>query len=184
LIKVIHLNLNGFGLMTDPCVGITADGHQVVVVSCEHGINPNQTHQPVRLWEVHGDGSTFEEVYVCQEDEDVFKIAISPLDDSIAIMTRTGGIKLAHRRARDTPWTVEVVADGKCFESTNDMSYSTSGQLLATVSLDGAVEVWDAIKGKCLRTIVCDRLSMLVFSPDGSLLAATSSDGRLCLYNI
>jgi WD40 repeat protein len=65
------------------------------------------------------------------------------------------------------------------------MSFSTSGQLLATVRADGGVEIWDAIKGKCLRTIVCDALSMLEFSPDGSLLAsATSSDGRLCLHNV
>jgi WD40 repeat protein len=116
----------------------------------------------------------------------VSKIAISPLDDSIAIiMTRTGVIKLAHRRARDMTWTVEVVADGKCFDPTGEMSFFTSGQLLATVRIDGGVEIWDPIKGECLRTIVGDQLSMLEFSPGGSLLAATtSSDGRLCLYDI
>jgi WD40 repeat protein len=80
-------------------------------------------------------------------------------------------------------WTVEVVADEKCFDMGN-LSFSASGQLLATVSLDGGVEIWDAIKGECFRTIVCGRLSNLEFSPDGSLLAATSSDGRLCLHNI
>jgi WD40 repeat protein len=160
---------------------ITAERCQVLCV--DYGLN--RTNHRVRLWDVHGDGSSFEEVYVCQEGEYVSKSAISPLDDSIAIMTKTGVIKLAHRRARHITWTVEVVADGKCFDTTNEMFFSTSGQLLATLSLDGGVEIWDAIKGKCLRTIVCDKLSKLEFSPDGSLLAATTySDSRLCLYNI
>jgi WD40 repeat protein len=183
LIEVIHLHLNQNrnrnredAWMLDACIGITANGHQAITVGYD------QTNQRVRLWDVHGGGSTFEKVYVCKEDEYVSKIATSSLDDySIAIMTSTGVIKLAHRRARDITWTVEAVAEGKCFDT---MSFSTSGQLLATVSLDGGVEIWDAIKGKYLRTLVCDRLSMLQFSPDGSLLAATSSDGRLCLYNI
>jgi WD40 repeat protein len=100
-------------------------------------------------------------------------------------MLSGGVIKLAHRRARDMTWTVEVVADGKCFDTMGEMSFSTSGQLLATVRADEGVEIWDPIKGECLRTIVCDQLSMLEFSPDGSLLAATtSSDSLICLYNV
>jgi WD40 repeat protein len=162
-------------------VGMTADGCQIVCV--KYGFD--QTNHHVRLWDVHGDFSTSEEVCVCQEGEQLSGIAVSPLDDSIAIMTRTGSIKLAHRRARDVAWTVEVVADGKCFDTTGKISFSATGQLLATVRVDGGVEIWDPRKGKCLRTIVCDQHSMLEFSPDGSLLAATaSSDHRLCLYNI
>jgi hypothetical protein len=77
-----------------------------------------------------GDGSTFEDVYVCQQAEVVSKITISAEmvakitisshDDSIAIMLLGGVIKLAHRRARDMAWTVEVVADGTwetCFSA-------------------------------------------------------------------
>jgi WD40 repeat protein len=107
LIKMIHL----VGDRQDwfNYVGLTADGRQVVCT--EYGLN--QTNRHVRLWDINGDGSTFEEVCICQEGEYVSKIAISPLDDSIAIMTRKGVIKLAHRRARDMTWTVEVVADGK-----------------------------------------------------------------------
>jgi WD40 repeat protein len=181
LIKVIHLVSDRqdarFGF-----VGITADGRQVVGI--EYGMNYKWCRR-VCLWDVHGDGSTVEEVYVFQQEECVARIAISPLDDSIAIMTRTGIVKLANRRVQHTTWTVEVVADGKCFDTTNDMSFSTSGQLLAPVPLEGGVEIWDPIKGKRLRTIVCDQLSTLAYSPDGSLLAATTSlDTRLCLYNL
>jgi hypothetical protein len=113
LIKVIHPN-NGGGMFA--CVGIAANGHQVTCV--EHGVDPNQMSHRVDLWDIHGDGSAFEEVRVCQVRERVSEVADSPLDDSIAIMTRPGVIKLAHHRARDLrvfSLTVEVVADGKCF---------------------------------------------------------------------
>jgi WD40 repeat protein len=56
------------------------------------------------------------------------------------------------------------VTDGKYFDTTGKMFFSTSGQLLATVRVDGGIEIWDPMKGKYLRTIVCDRLSMLEFS--------------------
>jgi WD40 repeat protein len=178
LIKVVHLVGDRVGVFS--CVGIMADGRQVVCI--EYGMN--RMNRRVCLWYVHGDGSPAEDVCVCQKGESVSKINISPFDNSIAIMTRTGVIKLAHRCARDMAWTVEVLNDGKGFDTEGKMSFSTSGQLLATVRIDGGVQIWDAIKGKCLRTIVCDDLSMLEFSPDGSLLAATSSDDRLYLYNI
>jgi WD40 repeat protein len=103
---------------------------------------------------------------------------------STSLLVNQGAvIKLAHRRAQDMARTVEVLADGKCFDICN-LSFSTSGQLLATIRVDGGVEIWDPIKRECLRTIVCGQLSKLKFSPDGRLLAATSSDGRLCLYTI
>jgi hypothetical protein len=70
-------------------------------------------------------------------------------------------------------WTVEFVAGKKC------------DRLLATVRVNKGIEIWATLKGKYLRTIVCDQLSMLEISPNGFCLAATSSDnGRLCLYNI
>jgi WD40 repeat protein len=123
-----------------------------------------QMNHRVCLRDIHGDGSPVEDDCVCQKGELASKNAISPLDDSIAIMTRPGVIKLAHRPARDMAWTVEVVADGKCFDTTGKMSFSASGQLLATARVDGGIEIWDPMKGKHLRTIVCDCLSMLEFS--------------------
>jgi WD40 repeat protein len=182
LIKVIHLN-GGDGMFA--CLGLTADGCQVVSVQNRFINSPGI--QSVRLWDIRGDVTSFEDVYQSVypgRGESVSKIAISPLDNSIAIMAPQGVIKLVHRRDRDISWNAEVVADGKCFDVPN-MSFSTSGQLLATVRVEKGVEIWDASKGLCLRMIVCDQLSKLEFSPDGSLLAATtSSDGRLCLYNI
>jgi hypothetical protein len=122
LIKMIHLVGDRQDWFNH--VGITADGCQVACV--EHG--SSQTNRHVRRWDVHGDGSALEEVCVCVGANDategsddrrhVSKIAVSPLDDSIVIMTRADVVKLARRRARDMASTVEVVADAKCFDTT------------------------------------------------------------------
>ena len=122
------------------------DGRQVVCL----GFGPSPA---IRLWDINGDGSAFEHVYQAVEDE-VSKIAISPIENSIAIMTTKGVIKLA-RRVRDITWTIEVVADEKRFNKRN-LSFTASGQLLATVRVDVGVEIWDPIQGKCL---VSERLS-------------------------
>jgi hypothetical protein len=117
LIKVIHLIGDRQGRFN--FLGITADGRHVVCMEY-HGMN--QTNHHVYLRDVHADGSI--QFCVCQNGELVSKKGISPIDDLIAVMTRNGVIKLA-RRVRDMTCTIEVVADGKCFDMTNGMSFST-----------------------------------------------------------
>jgi hypothetical protein len=121
LIKVIHLVVDR--PERSRFVGITTNGRQVVCVEM------SQKRHRVCLWDIHGDGSPVEDVCVCQEGELASKIVISPLDDSIAIVTRPGVVKLAHRRARDMAWTIEVLNDGKCFDMTGKVSFSASGPI-------------------------------------------------------
>jgi WD40 repeat protein len=79
LIIVLHLRIDEEELLG--FVGTTADGRLVACVG--HGFSP-----AIRLYGINGrDGSDFEDV--CQGDA-VFKIASSPAENSIAIMTRSG----------------------------------------------------------------------------------------------
>jgi WD40 repeat protein len=176
LIKVIHLmcDMDMFDF-----VGMTTDGRKV---AC---IDSDGSREAVHLWNINGDGSTSEEILLPGDNDAISKVAFSPLDNSIAILTSERRIKLARCRARDITWTLEDVADGKRFDADN-LSFSASGQLLATVRVDEGVEIWDAIKGARLRTIACDYdgQSKLEFSPDGSLFAVTSSGSRLSVYTI
>jgi WD40 repeat protein len=175
MIKVIHLVCDRRESLN--FVKTKADGSQVVYI--EQGLD-----LPMRFWDIHGDDSSFEDVFVCQEGDWAHKIDVSPFDNSIAIMLSGGVIRLAHRRVWDVTWTVKVVADGKCFDIGN-LSFSASGQLLATVRVDGGVEIWDPIKGNCLKTIACGDLWNLEFSPDERLLAAAMSwDHRVFLCNV
>jgi hypothetical protein len=144
-----------------------------------------------------------QDVHVCQVAESVAEISVSPFDDSIAMMTPSGVIRLAHRRSRHMTWTTELLADGKLFESSvsasSAMFFSTKGQLLAVVDVDEdedeaedeAFEIWDPIKGKCLKTIFCGDIehtgqgvissgerSEVAFLHDGSLVAVTSPSHR------
>jgi WD40 repeat protein len=176
LIKVIHL-VNQ--LRTFDFVGMTTDGRKVACIDGDGGC------KAVHLWDINGDGSAFEKILLPGDNDAISKIAFSPLDNSIAILTYKRRIKLARCGVRDIAWTLEDVADGKRFDAGN-LSFSASGQLLATVRVDEGVEIWDAIKGARLRTIACDYdgQSKLEFSPDGSLLAVTSSGSRLSVYTI
>jgi hypothetical protein len=65
LIKVIHLVGDHQG--TFKHAGITADGCQVVCL--EHALNLPRMIQSVRLWDIHGDGSAFEDVIVYEEGD-------------------------------------------------------------------------------------------------------------------
>jgi WD40 repeat protein len=160
-------------------IGMTTDGRKVACIDGDGGC------KAVHLWDINGDSSAFEEILLPGDDDAISKIAFSPLDNSIAILTTERRIKLVRCGVRDVTWTLEDVADGKRFDADN-LSFSASGQLLATVRVDEGVEIWDAIKGARLRTIVCDyeEQSMLEFSPDGNLLAVTSSGNRLSIYTI
>ncbi|HVN16434.1 MAG TPA: hypothetical protein VMT73_11885, partial [Anaerolineales bacterium] len=69
-------------------------------------------------------------------------------------------------------------------------SFSVDGQRLATAGNDGTLKIWDVLTGKLLQTI--DVLTpasggygvtFTAFSPDGNLLAASTGDGRIFLYN-
>ncbi len=69
-------------------------------------------------------------------------------------------IRLPSRPARGAIWTDRVVANGKCINTTGNLSFSTSGQLLATARLNRGVEIWDAIKGECLSPNDCRRSNL------------------------
>jgi WD40 repeat protein len=99
LIKVIHLN-GGDGRFS--FVGITANGCQVVSVKNRFNSPGLPGLKSVRLRDIHGDVANFEDIHLSFNPRRgglVSKIAFSPHDNSIAIMSPEGVIKLAHRPA-------------------------------------------------------------------------------------
>lgn len=72
------------------------------------------------------------------------------------------------------------------------IDYSCPNQLLATGSDDGCISIWDARTWKKQQTIntreddgISDNeVKRIAFSPDGTLLAAACSSGRVLVYDI
>ena len=66
------------------------------------------------------------------------------------------------------------------------MVFSPNGGLLASISLDNTVRLWDPATGASRGTLEghSDWISAVVFSPDGRLLASASLDKTVRLWDI
>lgn len=67
--------------------------------------------------------------------------------------------------------------------------YSSNGRLIATASTDRQPRLWDAESQTLINTFRVDnpgefKISSVAFSPDGTLLAASSGDGNIRIFDI
>jgi WD40 repeat protein len=69
---------------------------------------------------------------------------------------------------------------------TRAMALSPDERLLATVTFDGSVSVWDVATGREIYRLDgrAEVLHGVAFSPDGKTLAATGSDGEIRLWDL
>jgi WD40 repeat protein len=68
-----------------------------------------------------------------------------------------------------------------------DVTFSANGTLLASVSVDGAIMLWDSATRQVIATLPTDPAhpaSGIVFSPDGKLLASRGSDTTILLWDV
>jgi WD40 repeat protein len=76
--------------------------------------------------------------------------------------------------------------------SNNSLIFSPDGKILASLGEDNwyskgaaAIRIWDVEKGTLLRQEFLDfPIGDLAFSPDGRLLAMTTSDGTICIWGV
>ena len=67
-----------------------------------------------------------------------------------------------------------------------DVDFSPDGRLLASVSEDGTVNIWNAKTGRLIKTLEghIDRVWSVAFSPDGKLIASGSVDGTIRTWTV
>jgi WD40 repeat protein len=70
--------------------------------------------------------------------------------------------------------------------STNAVTFSPDGGLLATTGGDGVVKLWSVAAGRVLHRLDGQTpwLNLVAFSPDGKLLAATGGGGDVRLWDL
>lgn len=69
-------------------------------------------------------------------------------------------------------------------------AFNLNGQRIATAGNDGSLKIWDTITGRLVKTISVLTpaskeygVTFVTFSPDGKLLAASTGEGRILLYD-
>ncbi len=70
-------------------------------------------------------------------------------------------------------------------EGVNDIAFSSDGRLLATVSQDSEIKLWDVASGQEVGVLTdhARAINTVAFSPDSALLATAGEDGFIILWN-
>jgi WD40 repeat protein len=71
------------------------------------------------------------------------------------------------------------------FKSVQDVAVSPDGQLIASASEEGTVNIWDVGSGRLARSLgknITGSLDAVAFSPDGQLIAAAGYNGEIKLW--
>jgi WD40 repeat protein len=87
-------------------------------------------------------------------------------------------------RRLSVQWSCLRTLEGH-FKSVQGVAFSPDGQLIASASEEGTVNVWNAETGKLLRSLGKNNtgsLDAIAFSPDGQLIAAAGYDGEIKLW--
>jgi WD40 repeat protein len=83
------------------------------------------------------------------------------------------------------PFTLAKTLPGDFFLVTA-IALSPKGEILASGSKNGSIELWNIATGSKIRTLQghSDRIESLAFSPDGKTLASGSNDETIKLWNV
>ncbi len=86
--------------------------------------------------------------------------------------------------AQNEKWHIASTVD-EHNDAIEYLTYSPTGELLATGSKDNVIIIWDANTGEVVQKLIGHKsmINHLAFTKDGSVIASASSDGTVKLWN-
>ena len=130
-----------------------------------------------RLWDVETGRQLLE---LPQRKKRINRVAYSPDGNVVATASWDGTAELYDRNSGELLASL-IEPSGQAVHS---IAFSHDGKV-ATASESGNVTLWDAATGQPLRTWPHHgRMYGVAFSPDGTRLAATESDGQIHVYAV
>jgi WD40 repeat protein/tRNA A-37 threonylcarbamoyl transferase component Bud32 len=164
--KSVHAHRDPFARVN--AVGLSSDGRFVAL--------PSDGHRAAIL---DADGRTLGVLY--GHHTDVFSIAFSPDDHTLATASDDGSVRVWDVPS-GSPRDVLMGHSGRIWSVT----FSPDGRTLATASRDGTVKLWD-VANRPDRAVLSGfegGLSSIAFSTDGSRLFAASETGSIWSWDI
>jgi WD40 repeat protein len=134
------------------------------------GVSGSSEEQPLYLW----DATTGKLLRTWKTKG--YQFAFHPNGKTLAFVEYQSGKIFFHDLG-----TWELLKKMQGQKSTRKIVFSPDGNLLATNGEKG-IELWNVATGELLRTIEESTVWQLSFSPNGTLLAVTVSDGRLQIW--
>jgi COMPASS component SWD3 len=90
--------------------------------------------------------------------------------------------EVAYSTGVNSPLALTLTGHSKLVSA---VTFSPDGKMIASVSSDKSIKLWDSITGIEIRTLTGhkDEINAIAFSPDGKILASGSSDRTIKLWN-
>jgi WD40 repeat protein len=128
------------------------------------------------------DAASGAKLHTLRHEGDVVDLAWDPSGTRLYTLTR---IKLRAFEAATGRPVLEIPAEAAARRQFRSMSISRDGARLATVSLAGAAQLWNAADGSAVGTLQHGRSDVrsASFSPTDDLLATTGSDLRVVVWD-
>ncbi|WP_084337149.1 WD40 repeat domain-containing serine/threonine protein kinase [Actinomadura oligospora] len=138
----------------------------------------------VRLWDLTAGSSGRLLGTVGDEDGVVADIKFSPDGTQLAVNTTSSGIRLWNVKTR----TLTSAVNGGGEDDSNQMAFSPDGTLLAgrDAGDHNVVDLWDTKTGNLVRRLKghTKEVRAVAYAPDGSSVAAASTDGTVRVWRV
>jgi WD40 repeat protein len=150
----------------------------IILESTHDTIFTEYLNKTVKLWNIETGENTF------SFDADVSQIMESSNKQIIFVVTDEGGGQLwglenhAYRVLTQIP---------KMDVAISSATFNPDGTLLAMMTEDGMVHLWDTTTGQQISSFITGHTNYVMkieFSPDGNLLATSSQDGTVRLWGV
>ena len=132
--------------------------------------------QPTKLWDVTSGQPVY--TFPEQEEERTKEMKFSPDGTLLAMGVIDGTVRMWDTESRELVDVLQFPGE----TDIHGIAFSPDGRFLASGGRVPAVALWDVASGEVVRTFrVRDCMTSVVFSPDGTLLAAAGSAEKAIL---
>ncbi|BAZ46552.1 WD-40 repeat protein [Chondrocystis sp. NIES-4102] len=131
----------------------------------------------IRIWQVYN--------RYLKQNESIYTVAVSPTEkNTFAAGDWNGKIKIWQNNPDGTQKLIRTIAGHN--DSINQIKYSPDGKLIASVSWERNIKIWNAETGQLINTLRGNNegINTIAFTPDGQTLVSGGEDRNIKIWNV